>query len=190
MGTPACKDCDGKRVYKSIDCQQRYITITSIFVKYYHPPRGNFHFIWRNETLSFTIFATVSLCVNVQCNTQSAKWRNNFQHVPALPRLPAWWEMGSHTRPWWRWQNGFGATLYSAANLIYINANSSFNIMLTFTTRWETSGTVLMTRSVQSGKAGSGRWGQPGHQVSQLFTKRPCLATFIHSKNGNSCVSY
>jgi len=22
MGTPACKDCDGKRVYKSIDCQQ------------------------------------------------------------------------------------------------------------------------------------------------------------------------
>jgi len=22
MGTPACKDCDGKRVYKSVDCQQ------------------------------------------------------------------------------------------------------------------------------------------------------------------------
>ena len=27
MGTPACKDCDGKRVYKSIDCQQRYVVI-------------------------------------------------------------------------------------------------------------------------------------------------------------------
>ena len=25
MGTPACKDCDGKRVYKSIDCQQRCV---------------------------------------------------------------------------------------------------------------------------------------------------------------------
>ena len=32
----------------------------------------------------------------------------SFQHVPPLPRLPAWWEMGSHARPWWRWQNRFG----------------------------------------------------------------------------------
>ena len=28
MGTPACKDCDGKRVYKSVDCQQRWLTIS------------------------------------------------------------------------------------------------------------------------------------------------------------------
>jgi len=38
-------------------------------------------------------------------------------------------------------------------------------MMMTKLPWWETSGTVLMTRSVQSGKPGDGKWGQPGHQA-------------------------
>ena len=138
MGTPACKDCDGKRVYKSIDCQQRFLA--PLFLPY----------------SIFDAIKIIIFCMYIAKLNQMKIYR--FQHVPPLPRLPAWRKMGSHPRPWWRWQNCFGAP---PPIISFI----TFSSMFTFTIRWETSGTVLTTRSVQSGKAGDGRWGRPGHQV-------------------------
>ena len=97
-----------------------------------------------------------------------------FQHVSPLPRLPAWRKMGSHPRPWWRWQNCFGVP---PPIISFI----TFSPMFTFTMRWETSGTVLTMRSVRSGKAGDGRWGRPGHQVWEYLLQAPGQSR-IHSK--------
>ena len=52
------------------------------------------------------------------------------------------------------------------------------------TIRWETSGTVLMTRSVQNGKPGDGKWGQPGHQVSPRSIQKPQFKTFNLGNRG------
>ena len=172
MGTPACKDCDGKRVYKSIDCQQRCITITSTFVKYYHPPGGNFHFIWCNE-ISSLIFLQLSHYVSCTMHHSISHIKKQLLACTCTTTITCLMEDGfSHralmTMTERRWCD------FLFCDQSYMHKCEQLPIMLTYTTRWETLGTVLMTRSVQSAKAGSGRWGQPGHQVSQLFFKRPC----------------
>ena len=189
MGTPACKDCDGKRVYKSIDCQQRCVTITSSFFKYYHPLRGNFHFIWCNEMFNFFFF--YNCLIMCQCAMQHliSQIKKQLLACTCTTTITCLMEDGfSHRALMTMTERLWCDSLFCGHS--YMHKCEQLPIMLTFTTRWETSGTVLMTKSVQSAKAGSGRWGQPGHQVSQLSIKKPCLATFIHSKNGNSCVSY